>query len=271
LFPHLTVWDNVAFGLRMKKVSREEIQSRVQAVLAMVEVQSLSSRLPAQLSGGQKQRVALARAIVNEPKVLLLDEPLAALDLKLRKQLQMELLKLQRRLGITFIYVTHDQEEALVLSDRMAVMRDGVLDQVGAPEELYERPRTRFTSQFLGSCTLLEGKVRQRSPDSAILDTALGDLRVSGPPPEREKFTLAIRPEKVRLLPGSAVEAENCILMQVQELIYAGAETHYQLTAAGQSVRAEVMNSAGSGLGNLAVGQEIRVHLPPGALIPLND
>src|SRR5712671_664226 len=148
LFPHLTVRDNIAFGLRMKKVSPPEIAERVTRVMDMVEISQLAERRPAQLSGGQKQRVALARAIINEPMVLLLDEPLGALDLKLRKQLQVELLNLHRRLGITFIYVTHDQEEALVMSDRIAVMRAGQIEQMGEAESIYEHPRTRYVSQF---------------------------------------------------------------------------------------------------------------------------
>ena len=154
LFPHLNVYDNVAFGLRMKKLARAEIGRRVRQVMELVDIAALAARRPAQLSGGQQQRVALARAIVNEPQVLLLDEPLGALDLQLRKQLQVELLTLQRRLGITFVYVTHDQEEALVMSDRIAVMRQGKIEQMGASAALYERPRTRFVSQFLGACNI---------------------------------------------------------------------------------------------------------------------
>ena len=152
LFPHLNVYDNVAFGLRMKKLARAEIGRRVRQVMELVDIAALAARRPAQLSGGQQQRVALARAIVNEPQVLLLDEPLGALDLQLRKQLQVELLTLQRRLGITFVYVTHDQEEALVMSDRIAVMRQGKIEQMDTAAALYERPRTRFVSQFLGAC-----------------------------------------------------------------------------------------------------------------------
>jgi spermidine/putrescine transport system ATP-binding protein len=270
LFPHLNVWDNVAFGLRMKKVRRPELEERVRKVMALVEIEPLANRRPTQLSGGQKQRVALARAIVNEPKVLLLDEPLAALDLKLRKQLQVELLGLQRRLGITFIYVTHDQEEALVLSDRIAVMRDGRIEQIGDAELLYERPRTRFTSQFLGSCSLLEAQVKQRHADFTLVDTPVGELRVVGTPPTRDKFTLAIRPEKIQLTPAVSSEHENCIRVRIEQLIYAGSETHYELRAGTQTLRAEVMNSH-IGLSGFAVGQEALAALPPGALIILDD
>jgi spermidine/putrescine transport system ATP-binding protein len=202
---------------------------------------------------------------------LLLDEPLAALDLKLRKQLQVELLGLQRRLGITFVYVTHDQEEALVLSDRIAVMRDGRIEQIGDAELLYERPRTRFTSQFLGSCSLLDAQVKQRHADFTLVNTPVGELRVSGTPPTRDKFTLAIRPEKIQLMPAiSSEHDENRIRVRIEQLIYAGSETHYELRAGTQTLRAEVMNSH-IGLSGFAVGQEALAALPPGALIILDD
>jgi spermidine/putrescine transport system ATP-binding protein len=270
LFPHLDIWENVAFGLRMKRVAKAEIEQRVRKVATLVEIEPLLRRRPSQLSGGQKQRVALARAIVNEPKVLLLDEPLGALDLKLRKQLQVELLKLQRQLGITFIYVTHDQEEALVLSDRIAVMRDGKIQQLGNAESLYERPRTRFVSQFLGSCSLLDAKVKQQTTDSFIVETAVGELRATGAAPSRQNFTLAIRPEKVRLsLPGTG-PAENAVPVRIHELIYVGSETHYELQAGGQVLRAELMNSSVGSQG-FTVGQEVVAYLPPGALIVLDD
>src|SRR5687768_1389448 len=201
LFPHMTVAENVEYGLRVAKVSKAERARRATESLEMIRLADLGGRKPAELSGGQRQRVALARAIVNEPRVLLLDEPLGALDLKLREQMQVELLNLQRRLGITFIYVTHDQEEALVLSDRIAVMRDGRIEQIGDAKVLYERPRTRFTSQFLGSCSLLDAKVKQRHADFTLVNTPVGELRVTGAAPTRDKFTLAIRPEKIQLTP----------------------------------------------------------------------
>ncbi len=201
LFPHLNVWDNIAFGLRMKKVHEDEIQERVHKVMAMLEIGTFAPRKPSQISGGQKQRVALARAIINEPQVLLLDEPLGALDLKLRKQLQIELRNLQRRLGITFVYVTHDQEEALVLSDRIAVMCGGKVEQLGEAKTLYEQPRTKFVSQFLGSCSLLEGTLKHTDGNGLVVDTPIGELHVAGPTPSRSQFTLAIRPEKIQLSP----------------------------------------------------------------------
>ena len=270
LFPHLNVWDNVAFGLRMKKVAETALQERVRNVMKLVEIESFAHRKPSQISGGQKQRVALARAIVNEPQVLLLDEPLGALDLKLRKQLQIELRSLQRRLGITFIYVTHDQDEALVLSDRIAVMREGKVEQLGEAAELYERPRTRFVSQFLGSCSLIEAIVKRPCSDGVIVESALGELRVEGPPPSRPKFTLAIRPEKIQLAPRISSPAENCASVRLEELIYAGAGTQYELRAGTQLLRAEALNNQ-TDAPIFRVGQEMFAFLPPGALIILED
>jgi spermidine/putrescine transport system ATP-binding protein len=265
LFPHMTVADNIAFGLRMKKVPKPEIAERVRRVMDMVEIAPLADRRPAQLSGGQKQRVALARAIVNEPMCLLLDEPLGALDLKLRKQLQVELLQLQRRVGITFIYVTHDQEEALVMSDRIAVMRAGQIVQMGDAEQLYEHPRTRYVSQFLGSCNLLDATLVR----PGLAHTAVGPLRIVVQP-DRPKFTLAIRPEKVSLWPASEAAGENRIRVKVEQLIYIGSETHYVLRAGEQTLTAEAMNVKVGSQG-FDIGQEAVAYLPPGGLLVLDD
>lgn len=274
LFPHLSVRDNIAFGLRMKQVPKPEIAERVKRVMDLVQIASFADRKPSQLSGGQRQRVALARAVVNEPQVLLLDEPMGALDLKLRKELQIELLSLQRRLGITFICVTHDQEEALVMSDRIAVMRAGRIEQLGDAELLYEHPRTRFVGQFLGSVNLLDAKVRSRERDQVWVETPLGSLRVEtrnqpADPLAREAFTLAIRPEKVSLSPAGA-SGENLIRAVVTQLIYIGSETHYHLRAESLEVSAKVMN-ARSGSQGFDIGQEVSIHLPPGGLIVLDD
>jgi len=270
LFPHMTVRDNIAFGLRMKSVPKTEIVTRVTRVMDMVEIPKLADRKPAQLSGGQKQRVALARAIINEPTVLLLDEPLGALDLKLRKQLQVELLQLQRRLGITFIYVTHDQEEALVMSDRIAVMQQGKIEQMGEAEALYEHPRTRYVSTFLGSCNLIDATVRQRGDTGTVVSTLAGELRVTGNIPDRDTFTLAIRPEKVSLLPVSEGSGENRVKVRVEELLYIGSETHYVLRAGEQRLTAEAMNIKVGSQG-FDLGQEALVYLPPGGLLVLDD
>lgn len=270
LFPHLDVWNNVAFGLRMKKVPRSEMQERVQRVMALVEIESLATRKPSQLSGGQKQRVALARAIVNEPQVLLLDEPLGALDLKLRKQLQMELRNLQRRLGITFLYVTHDQDEALALSDRIAVMRAGNVEQLGEAKELYERPRTRFVSQFLGSCSLLEATCKRSDSENHVVETASGELQVTRPIPARDRITLAIRPEKVQLARARPSDAVNWVPVRIEQATYVGSGTQYELRTGSQTPRAEVMNTQ-VGSTEFAPHQEGWAHLPPGALIVLDD
>src|SRR6185437_5257932 len=169
LFPHLNVWENIAFGLRMKKVPGPEIKSRVEEILALVKMEGYGHRMIATLSGGQQQRIALARALVNRPKVLLLDEPLSALDLKLRQQMQVELLALQKKLKHTFIFVTHDQEEALTLSDRIAVMNHGVVEQVGSAQEIYEYPRTAFVAQFIGSINTLECEITEVRSDAIAL------------------------------------------------------------------------------------------------------
>jgi spermidine/putrescine transport system ATP-binding protein len=270
LFPHLNVFDNIAFGLRMKNVAKAETQDRVKKVMDVVQIEKLASRKPAQLSGGQKQRVALARAIVNEPKVLLLDEPLGALDLKLRKELQVELMTLQRRLGITFVCVTHDQEEALVMSHRIAVMNHGHFEQVGDAELLYEHPRTRFVGQFLGSCNLLDGRVTRRDGKDSWIDTKVGPLRVASETAGKDSFTVAIRPEKVSLCRPDECEGENRFPVRVKELIYVGSETHYVLEAAGQTLGAEIMNTK-PGPQGFDIGQEAVAHLPAAALIILED
>ena len=265
LFPHLNVRDNVSFGLRMKKVPRAEIETRVRGVMELMRITELAARQPSQLSGGQKQRVALARALVNEPQVLLLDEPLAALDLKLRKELQQELRSLQRRTGITFIYVTHDQDEALALSDRIAVMDHGRIAQLGTGEELYERPRTRFVAQFLGGCNLLAAKVRERHGNNIVVETPIGDLRLAISD-SRPAFTLAIRPEKILLHQSSA---PNTLTGEVLETTYTGAETHSLVRVADETLRVASVNH-GPGP-RVAPGQRVSITLPPEALVVLED
>ena len=275
LFPNMTVEENVGFGLRMKKVPKPQIAERVKRTMDLVQIGSFAGRKPSQLSGGQRQRVALARAIINEPQVLLLDEPLGALDLMLRKELRVELLNLQRRLGITFICVTHDQEEALVMSDRIAVMRAGKIEQVGDAENLYEHPRTKFVAQFLGSCNLLDATVTRRDPGHVWVDTAIGNFRIDLAPQtagaaDRPTFTVAIRPEKVTLHKPGATEAENTFPAKVSQLIYCGAATNYRLACGTHQLEAEVMNaqpgSQGLDIGNEAVG-----HIPARGMIILDD
>ena len=284
LFPHLSVRENVAFGLRMKKVSSAEVSRRVAMVLEMVEVTGLSERKPAQLSGGQKQRVALARAIVNEPEVLLLDEPLAALDLKLRRQLQTDLRALQRRLGITFVFVTHDQDEALAMSDRIAILNTGRIEQLGAAVDLYEQPRTRFVAQFLGSCNLLEGTVRARDGQALFVETGLGEVLVNHPrhiPAVGQKCTLGIRPEKIVFAAAATStlplhrcgEQGACLLNTlhavIRSRIYSGAETEYEMESAGISFKVRALNArAADGSED---GDSVRVQFPPDAVVVLGD
>ena len=279
LFPHMTVWENVAFGLKMRKVPRAAIQTRVARMLELVQISPLASRKPAQLSGGEKQRVALARAVVNEPQVLLLDEPLGALDLKLRRQLQTELHDLQRRLGLTFIYVTHDQDEALTMSDRIAVMNAGRIEQVGVAEQLYENPRNRFVAQFLGGCNLLEASFPPLGPSSqgsVLVQTVLGSVRMRAPvssnslPSRTEpgaKVTLAIRPEKI--LVADQGSGENWFPVTIHDTTYTGAETHYQVRAGPQMIKVVVMNRPGQP--RLEPGQAAWMHLPPESLVLLED
>lgn len=180
LFPHMTVYDNVAYGLTIKKVAKEEIKRRVTEMLELVQLGGYEGRKPDALSGGQKQRVAIARALINNPKVLLLDEPLGALDLKLRKQMQIELKRLQKKLGITFVYVTHDQEEALTMSDRIAVMNAGVIEQLGTPMDIYQHPRTRFVAGFIGETNLFDGTVKAVDGDLIRVDTPIGRVTTFG-------------------------------------------------------------------------------------------
>ena len=222
LFPHMTVFDNVAYGLTIKKVPKDEIQRRVTEMLALVQLAGFEKRKPDALSGGQKQRVAIARALINNPKVLLLDEPLGALDLKLRKQMQIELKRLQKKLGITFVYVTHDQEEALTMSDRIAVMRDGVILQMGAPMEIYERPATRFVADFIGESNVLEGRVTGVEEGVLLVETPAGGVRCRGRGfGVGDALCVAIRPEYLRV--SREPVAGFSLPATVKDFIYMGA------------------------------------------------
>lgn len=230
LFPHMTIYDNVAYGLRMKKVPKKEIKERVLKMLEMVQLSGFEKRYPSQLSGGQKQRVAIARALINRPKVLLLDEPLGALDLKLRKQMQLELKRLQKKLNITFIYVTHDQEEALTMSDRIAIMHDGVMDQIGSPTEIYERPATKFVATFIGETNVFDGTIRSIEGGKAVIGIENGEVTSSGSVEEgdgkntglavNEFVTVSVRPEKMHFSP-KPVEGFT-VPAVVRDYIYVG-------------------------------------------------
>ena len=199
LFPHKTIYDNIAYGLKMKKVPKDEIKKRVHEMMELVQLEGFEKRYPSQLSGGQKQRVAIARALINRPRVLLLDEPLGALDLKLRKQMQLELKRLQKKLNITFIYVTHGQEEALTMSDRIAIMNAGVLDQVATPTEIYEHPATKFVATFIGETNIFDGSIRSINGESLNIQIENGDVKATGSEFAAGEFiNVSVRPEKMK-------------------------------------------------------------------------
>lgn len=235
LFPHLSVWENIAFGLKVKKVDLAEIKTRVSEVLALMKMEALADRAIYTLSGGQQQRIALARALVNRPKVLLLDEPLSALDLKLRQQMQIELCALQRRLNITFIFVTHDQEEALRMSDRIAVMNHGHLEQIGTPHEIYEYPKTPFVADFIGTINVVSGVVGESSPNEVSLRLKNGQMLYAQPSKDGrrqlmhvaagEKAVLMVRPENLYIAPKPFEGSRQCIPGLIKEVLYKGQVT----------------------------------------------
>lgn len=224
LFPHMNIFNNIGFGLKMKKVSKSEIKEKVNNILKIVQLEGYENRMPSQLSGGQMQRVAIGRALINNPKVLLLDEPLGALDLKLRKQMQLELKHLQRQLGITFIFVTHDQEEALTMSDRIVVMNKGHIEQVGTPEELYEKPTTRFVADFLGETNLLLGETIKLKETEVLLklEEEQDIIRIPNLNYEiGDKFTVSVRPERIKIK-KEVEEGDVWLPCTLKERIYVG-------------------------------------------------
>jgi len=259
LFPHLDVFDNVAFGLRRRHVKRNETRARVTRVLEAVRLGGLEHRRPAQLSGGQQQRVALARALVLNPSVLLLDEPLGALDAKLRKALQLELKAIQEQFGITFVYVTHDQEEALTMSDRIAVMSDGHVEQIATPAEMYEEPQTAFVADFLGVSNLMTVTV---DGDGAV---QLGDFRLrAAGVPARGDCRAVIRPERIRIEPYGD-PGENRVPAMVERVVYLGSAQQLVLRlATGDLVHAMVVNDGSPR--EYVQGSAILAYLPPEAL-----
>jgi putative spermidine/putrescine transport system ATP-binding protein len=253
LFPHMTVEQNVAYGLRVRKVPKRERSRRVGEALEMVRLGEVGPRRPNQLSGGQRQRIALARALINRPRVLLLDEPLGALDLKLREQMQVELKAIQRDVGITFVFVTHDQDEALTLCDRLAVLRDGRIEQVGPAAEVYESPQTRFVAEFVGTSNVLTG-------DSAR--AILGAQQ-----------TVAIRPEKVRVLREGAAPAAGEVSVDgtVHEIVYAGSESRVLVTTAAGPILTALELNAAVGRGDLERGRRVTLAWPRDAVRLLDN
>jgi spermidine/putrescine transport system ATP-binding protein len=270
LFPHLDVFDNVAFGLRRRRAGREEVRRRVQEAIRLVELGGLEARRPQQLSGGQQQRVALARALVLRPAVLLLDEPLGALDAKIRKQLRMELKALQEEVGITFVFVTHDQEEALSMSDRVAVMNAGRIEQVGTPADVYESPSTVFVADFLGISNLMDAAAMhhgagwcQVSVGDFRLRAGCGELRAAGP------VKVVARPERITLLEHGA-EGDNCLPGMIERTVYVGSSLQVIVRlATGAQLQASVANTGGTD--GYRQGTPVVVHIPAEALRVLGE
>jgi spermidine/putrescine transport system ATP-binding protein len=275
LFQHLTVFQNIAFGLEMEGAQKDEIEKRVKRALEMVQLTGMERRKPKQLSGGQQQRVAVARSLVKVPDVLLLDEPLGALDLKLRKEMQLELKALQQQLGITFIYVTHDQEEAMTMSDRIAVMSNGRVQQMGTPVEIYERPANRFVADFIGESNFFVGTIRSLSAKEAVvyipeLNTELVGLPVSQELVNGDEVTVSIRPEKVRIAEKRL--DQNSFVGKVLTTVYIGTDTHVFVDVNGKRVKVFEQNrisrlDPGS---FYTVGQEVALVMLPENVLVLN-
>jgi putrescine transport system ATP-binding protein len=268
LFPHLTVEGNIAFGLRQEPVGRGERAERVAEMLSLVRLQGFGKRRVGQLSGGQRQRVALARSLIKRPRVLLLDEPLAALDKKLRGETQFELMQLQRKFGTTFVIVTHDQEEAMIVADRIALMHDGRLIQVGQPAEIYERPQTRWVADFVGQVTLIEGRLQEDD----VLTTALGQLQVAGAGAKPgDRLWLALRPEKLRMsAQRPAPDHGNAVAGTVSEIGYRGDTSIYKVRLADRSLMKVTLTNAGGGP-SFALDELVWVTWPADAGVLLRD
>ena len=269
LFPHLDVYENVAFGLRRKKVAKDEVDKRVRDSMKLVDLVGFERRKPPQMSGGQQQRVALARALVNHPKVLLLDEPLGALDLKLRKQMQLELKRIQQEVGITFIYVTHDQEEAMTMSDRFAVMRHGKIEQIGGPEEVYESPATEFVAGFLGASNMLDGEIKEAANGltSILLDTGgvmyASTSRIAqgmGP-----SVKVGVRPEKIRIVAddGNPPPEKNSVTGLLRMSTYIGVNYQYKVDGPGGVSLTVYEQNLGTAETRPQPGQKVRLEWLP--------
>jgi spermidine/putrescine transport system ATP-binding protein len=259
LFPHLTIFENIAFGLRRRGL--KDVKTEVENALNLVELGHLAERKPGQLSGGQQQRIAVARAIVNRPEVLLLDEPLGALDLKLRRQMQIELKRIQMEVGITFIHVTHDQEEAMTMADTIAVMNQGKIEQMGSATDLYEAPKTAFVANFLGQCNLIKAKVQSRSGGKAVV-TAKGftfEVPLSRVSTENDSVLLGVRPEKVRLDDKGVNSIKECV---VTDRSFVGTSTQY-LVRTPWDLELVVFEQNDEGLHDLRVGDKVSLEWDP--------
>ena len=266
LFPHLNVENNVGFGLRQEKVSRAEIAERVEAMLALVRLEGYGRRRVDQLSGGQKQRVALARALIKQPRVLLLDEPLAALDKKLRGETQFELMDLQRKLGTSFVIVTHDQDEAMIVADRIAVMDRGRVAQVATPSEIYERPSSRWVADFIGEVSLIEG----RFSAPGAMQTMIGQLRVADAGVALgETVWLALRPEKIRIGSERPAGDVNAVAGTLHEAGYRGDMSIYKVRLADRSLMKVAVANTGQGRRDFSAGDVVWLSWPPDAGVVL--
>lgn len=260
LFPHLTVFENVAFGLRLRRCGEPELKRRVQDALELVGLSHLAERYPTQLSGGQQQRVAIARSVVLEPRLLLFDEPLSNLDLKLRVTMRAELRNLQRRLGKTAIYVTHDQGEALALSDRIVVMSNGKIEQIGTPVDVYERPSTAFVADFIGSSNLLSGEIVSNVPDRTIVRMQTGLLLQSSPPIAAacgSRVTAMIRPENIQISTDSSEGCDNLLSGIIDEKTFLGQDLHVKVRVNDAQTLSVVLG--GRATGACRVGDRVRL------------
>ena len=252
LFPHMTVRENIGYGLKLRGWERARINARVDEMLALVRLDALGDRNPEQLSGGQAQRVALARALATEPRVLLLDEPLSALDLKLRQQMQLELRAIQKRLGATFVFVTHDQTEALVMSDRIAIMNAGRIEQYGTPRDIYRHPSSIFVSDFVGATNLFRGSISQVSDGEVTLQTEVGTLSLNRSEPglqPGQRVALSVRPEAIRLAPGASEAGGNRITGTIAEIVYQGSSLRLRAVVQGASAWVECRDEEAGGIG----------------------
>ena len=269
LFPHMSVADNIAFGLKIKKLPKAEIEKKVKRMLELVQLPTLGDREIRQLSGGQRQRVAIARALVNEPTVLLLDEPLSALDLKLREQMQLELKRIQNEIGTTFVFVTHDQKEAITMSDVIAVINEGEVEQMAGSSEIYERPATEFVAGFIGETNLLKGKIIRANNDVARLvsDGEEIDLRLEQNFSEGSSIGVSIRPEKIVWDPAASDDS-NIFDVTVREVIYQGSNVHYRVvTDKGLELGVDISNNGSHKLAS--VGDRARVGWPVERGVPV--
>jgi len=274
LFPHLTVGENIGFGLEMQGKPRSEVEETVDRMLKLVRMEELKKRRTSEISGGQQQRVALARALAPHPQVLLLDEPLSALDFKLRKDMQLELKRLQNETGITFIFVTHDQEEALTMSDRLAVMRDGKILQVGAPREIYDRPAERFVADFIGDTNFLKADIVSLEGERAKLKLAAGTEATASLPDGAARsgtVTVVVRPERARFVNGEAPAGESVLEGKVDTVVYFGTDTHYHLTlVSGETFIARIQNDQRGAVAPTR-GDTVRIAFPERAVQVLKD